>query len=312
VFGSSLDSIDMPTRIFQEEPFTQYTAAVELYTRRSLTEPSDILNAFEGVAGVLQSHMDTSMHFGLPLGLLDSALLWESLQLLRRREGFPSWSWAGWVGEIQWNFPENVGNAQSWIDWHFVDCRNCSAAAKQKQIRIPPPMPFEAIAPAAFSNQSPDRPHALRFTSISIFLKLTAPSTSVKDEISPLRRRRSGPSTLSTTRPAPLDPHLMRTGLSDLNNAWCGSILLDESWKDRIGTIVELVVLSSLDRFTPKETSAWQDYLPDDETIMPVYNVLMIARHDPTVSRVSIGRVLQTSLKSSYAPGPVWKEFLLE
>jgi hypothetical protein len=302
----------MPTRIFQEEPFTQYTAAVELYTRRSLTEPSDILNAFEGVERVLQNHMDTSMHFGLPLELLDSALLWESSQLLRRREGFPSWSWAGWMGEIQWNFSENVGNVQSWIDWHFVDRRKCSVSAEQRRNRIQPPLPFEPIASATFSSQNLDRPHALRFTSISIFLKLSTPSTMVKDELSPLRRRRLEPSTLSTTRPAPLDPHLMRAGLSDLNNAWCGSILLDESWKDRVGTVVELVILSSLDRFAANELYAWQDYLPKGETTMSVYNVLMIARHDSTVSRVSIGRVLQTSLKSSYAPGPVWKELLLE
>jgi hypothetical protein len=302
----------MPTRIFQEEPFTQYTAAVELYTRRSLTEPSDILNAFEGVERVLQNHMDTSMHFGLPLGLLDSALLWESSQLLRRREGFPSWSWAGWLGEIQWDYPENVGNVQSWIDWQFVDRRKCSVSAKRKQNKVPPPMPFEPIEPATFSSQNLDRPHALRFTSISIFLQLSAPSTMVKGELSPLRRRRSGPSTLSTTSPAPLDQRLIRAGLSDINNAWCGSILLDKSWKDRVGTIVELVILSSLDRFAPNELDAWQDYLPKSETIMSVYNVLMIARHDSTVSRVSIGRVLQTSLKSSYPPGPVWKGFLLE
>jgi hypothetical protein len=289
----------------------QYTAAVELYTRRSLTEPSDILNAFEGVERVLQDHMDTSMHFGLPSGLLDSALLWESSQLLRRREGFPSWSWAGWVGEIQWNFTENVGNVQSWIDWHFVDRHGYSVSTKQKQSRVQPPIPFEPIEPATFSSQNLDRPHGLRFSTISIFLKLSKPSTMVKDGLSPLRRRRSGPSTLSTTRPAPLDPHLMRAGLSDRNDSWCGSILLDESWNDRVGNIVEFVILSTLDRFAPNELYAWQDYLPRHETIMSVYNVLLIARHDSTVSRVSIGRVLQTSLKSSYAPGPVWKEFLL-
>jgi hypothetical protein len=218
--------------------------------------------------------------------------------------------WGGGGGaEIQWDFPENGGNVQSWIDWHFVDRRNCT---KQKQNRVPPPMPFKPIEPETFSSQNLDRPHALRFTSILIFLKLSAPSTMVKDELSPLRRRRSGPSALSTTRPAPLDPDLTRAGLSDLNNAWCGSILLDKSWKDRVGTIVELVILSTLDCFVPNELYAWQEHLPKRGTTMSVYNVLMIARHDSTVSRVSIGRVLQTSLKSSYAPGPVWKEFLLE
>ena len=290
----------------------QYKAAVELYTRRFLTKPSDILKAFEGVERVLQSRMGTSMHFGLPLGLLDAALLWESPQRLRRRPGFPSWSWAGWSGEIQWSLPENADGVPSWIDWQRIDHHEFDVSIKQKQDRTHPPIPFRAVEPASWSSHDLDMSQVLRFASISIFLKLSAPSRAVKQELSPLRRRRSGPSTLSTTRPAPLDAHLVRAGLSDVNETWCGSILLDESWTDDIGTVVELVVLSTFDTFTPEELYAWQDHMPQRDTIMSVYNVLMIARRGSTVARIGIGRILRTSLESSYAPGPVWKEFLLE
>jgi hypothetical protein len=27
---------------------------------------------------------------------------------LKRREGFPSWSWTGWIGEIEWEFEEEI------------------------------------------------------------------------------------------------------------------------------------------------------------------------------------------------------------
>jgi len=309
--GWSLDSIDMPTRIFQEKPFMQYTAAVELYTRRFLTEPSDILHAFEGVGRVLQQRMDTSMHFGLPSRLLDSALLWESSQLLRRRPGFPSWSWTGWIGEISWNFPDNEDTLRSWIDWYCVD-RQKSGLIKQRHERVRPPLPLDRIKPTTWQNLNLNISQILRFASISIFFQLSTPTTAITGELSPLRRRRSGPSTLSTTRPAALDTRLIRAGLSDLKGAWCGSVLLEESWRSFVGTIVELVILSGSHCFTPDELHAWQDHLPQPDTPMSVYNVLLIERHDFTVSRVSIGRVLQSSLELSHPPGPVWREYLLE
>src|SRR3954447_1462381 len=75
--GWSLDSIDMPTRIFREKPFVQFTSAVELYTRRELTNPIDILNAFEGVQLVLEKRISAKIFYGVLETMVDSSLIWE-------------------------------------------------------------------------------------------------------------------------------------------------------------------------------------------------------------------------------------------
>ncbi len=42
------------------------------------------------------------MIYGLPSSVFDWSILWESTPRLRRRAEFPSWSWAGWIGGVQW------------------------------------------------------------------------------------------------------------------------------------------------------------------------------------------------------------------
>jgi hypothetical protein len=115
-------------------------ALVEIFVQKTLTFESDILNAFSGILDALQqAHFgrtptdfvcglptfppenDSTKKLPIPLkgGVSTSQaefgqlLLWRPLQKLRRREiredkddlrstitPFPSWSWAGWIGEI--------------------------------------------------------------------------------------------------------------------------------------------------------------------------------------------------------------------
>jgi hypothetical protein len=97
---------------------------IELYSRRTLTYPSDILNALDGL---FSSIAQVSKQFwGIPINAAgyDLCLLKdEELSLLtlhdilaygltwrkdgsmpaKRRAGFPSWSWSGWINPIQWD-----------------------------------------------------------------------------------------------------------------------------------------------------------------------------------------------------------------
>ncbi|KAI1113549.1 heterokaryon incompatibility protein-domain-containing protein [Nemania sp. NC0429] len=83
------------------------------YILRNMTDQSDILKAFTGVLNYLQPRFGPS-HWGLPARLVDSSLSWRftshksrnqwytadefhsTVELPVRREGFPSWTWAGW------------------------------------------------------------------------------------------------------------------------------------------------------------------------------------------------------------------------
>jgi hypothetical protein len=91
-----------------------YEMALDYYTHRHLSYPSDILNAFEGIKAVLCDAMQTDFWQGMPEKIMAQALCWQSQGSFSRRRNmpfgqppseplFPSWSWAGWEGPINLN-----------------------------------------------------------------------------------------------------------------------------------------------------------------------------------------------------------------
>ncbi|ESZ91514.1 hypothetical protein SBOR_8085 [Sclerotinia borealis F-4128] len=116
-----------------------YFRAVETYTTRNLTYPSDTINALSGVLNTQGNAMNCDIFHGLPSAIFDMALLWQPCGKMIRREGFPSWSWAGWQGQVRWygdtmeltsyglyESSEDLEHKkittwlrnQTWIDWH--------------------------------------------------------------------------------------------------------------------------------------------------------------------------------------------------
>ena len=78
--------------------FQRYCHLVTGICSRAMTKPEDILWAFTGIANVFARSMQCQMVWGLPTAFFDCALLFESLTTIRirRRQGFPTWSWTGW------------------------------------------------------------------------------------------------------------------------------------------------------------------------------------------------------------------------
>ncbi|KAF2462036.1 heterokaryon incompatibility protein-domain-containing protein [Lineolata rhizophorae] len=88
------------------DDFKCYSMLVAEYTTKQMRYPSDIVNAFAGIADALASLFGWTFTAALPEELLSLALLWTPLRRLERRETegktFPSWSWAGWIGEVHY------------------------------------------------------------------------------------------------------------------------------------------------------------------------------------------------------------------
>lgn len=314
--GWSLNSIDMPTRIFREKPFWQFTSAIELYTQRELTNSHDILDAFEGVGSVLEKRLNSKLFFGMLEDMMDTSLIWESTKKLKHRTNFSTMSWAGWIGEIQWKFHEM---ADSWIEWHTYQISDeLIPFPPQKRRRISVPVPKSIAAKAAGYSLSlgPTLP-LLYFQTISAQFTLSQPKIISKEMMSPLRKRMTGPSALATARPAPTDPGLIRVGITDKEGQWCGTIDLSVTYKHMVGTPFEFLVMSRLSRFAEQELDVWEGWLPDavEEEIerrdYGVYNVLLVTQRDGVCYREGLGRILASSLIRALEPGPLWKEVVL-
>ena len=318
--GWSLDSIDMPTRIFREKPFVQFTSAVELYTRRELTNPVDILNAFAGVEQVLEKRLDATIYYGLFEPLMDSSLIWESSKKLTRRTNFSSWSWAGWLGEIQWKFTDS---ARSWIQWHHSEDGQDEQHHFPAQVlpRIDPPIPWHKHQRRIGRKVRKDSssPPLLHFDTVIATFSLVHPQSVHKAIISPLRKRLTGPSALSTVRPAAADPGLLRIGIADRNGTWCGTIDLDKKWEMKTGSPLKFLIMSRMSCFAEEEINTWKDspFVPDaaeDEMKRfdyGVYNVMLVSEHKGVYRREGLGRILTSAVATALDPEPCWQDILL-
>lgn len=100
--GWSLDQKEVPGRLFQENPIRQYTKCVQLFTQRQLSFDADILPAFSAIQKVLSLNLNSDFLAGLPTSCFDFGLLWIQKAPLKRIDSYPSWSWCGWQGAIEY------------------------------------------------------------------------------------------------------------------------------------------------------------------------------------------------------------------
>ncbi|KAH6850144.1 heterokaryon incompatibility protein-domain-containing protein [Chaetomium sp. MPI-CAGE-AT-0009] len=76
---------------------------VSHYTERLLSNQDDALAAFSALMTTFADSLGPA-DFGIPRQIFDYAFCWSFAgSYIRRRTGFPSWSWAGWEGNIRFH-----------------------------------------------------------------------------------------------------------------------------------------------------------------------------------------------------------------
>jgi Heterokaryon incompatibility protein (HET) len=84
----------------------QYIALVRDYSRRKLTYSDDAFPAITSLLSVMSASFSGGFISGLPEMFFDEALLWQPREPMQRRltspdrDNPPTWSWAGWEGEL--------------------------------------------------------------------------------------------------------------------------------------------------------------------------------------------------------------------
>ena len=93
---------------FQWPNIRAYLMSVERYSRRDLTVAEDVLNAFAAFVTIQGRTMRGGVFFGMPELFFCAMMLWQPMKSIRRRldkngrasTRFPSWSWVGWIGQV--------------------------------------------------------------------------------------------------------------------------------------------------------------------------------------------------------------------
>ncbi|KAI5928313.1 heterokaryon incompatibility protein-domain-containing protein [Camillea tinctor] len=103
--------------------FAAYVGALTEYTKRAITDPTDKIKAFDGILQLLQRPFKGPFFFGLPASMFDVGLLWVPIgRCVRRKGDFPSWSWAGWDGVVQYDYLEGFSSPTNICECTVSQC----------------------------------------------------------------------------------------------------------------------------------------------------------------------------------------------
>ncbi|KAG4433770.1 hypothetical protein IFR05_010737 [Cadophora sp. M221] len=170
----ALDDLELDPRCSKNAPQFWYNL-VQQYSRRNLTNPTDMLPAILGVAKQIEKYTGLTYVSGLWKEDLPRGLLWAN-DLKRnfgsqrmRGTGAPSWSWASMTGETYW--PRVQRPAHDVIGWAskiigipdvelVLHCRCVRVSLKQS----PPKLPSTYMFSGQYNNNGLDHGWDLKTT----------------------------------------------------------------------------------------------------------------------------------------------------
>lgn len=324
----------LQTNMDPYEAFSEYIFSVEIYSSRDLTFFGDKLDAFEGVSKILGDQMKTPMLLGLPVALIDLALLWEPHDGVTRNEIFPSWTWAGWFGGAYLSGMRGDQSqflvSHTWIEWYhyskdanqFVPLRDSVKGTQasepsmslyyqrynrilgwpdpiRRQLTDLPTTPLLTMPTDPADIQHPAG--ILRFFSITAIFDVRYDKSGRDILLVDRLGRRAGWLAGGT-----LGEH---SGTTDLSGRY-DIILLSERMNG--GQILAPEVeeqedesISDAQQPAPTTPRNWRD--PNLSANWNLYNIMMVSWKDEVAYRVAIGCIYKPSLAYSFSPGPEWQ-----
>lgn len=311
-----------------------YRRAVQTFSSRSMTHEGDVLNAFRGI---LRKVCPGQTLEGLPVPIFDMALLWQPKERLKRRVGFASWSWAGWIGKIHWfdnqcfQSSSEISETQKveawlkencWIVWYSSFGTNArsttyrtegppwlrgfspSAADHDRRFGSLPRSfaPSPDLLPRCLENHKPQLTHIryLQFWTVSVWFTIELDTSTVfKLPGLDLENTENG-----------LRLFLLR----DRNRQTCGWVLLDEGWTEwvtkRKFSLQKFIVLSEGQHSSTENLSngVRPGELASDSQD---FNVMMITGASGIAERAGLGRIIRSALWNACRRDMKWEEIVL-
>ena len=97
-------------------PCNDYETMLMYYTQRALSEQNDALLAMAGIARRVSQKMKCSFFQGVPTAAFDAFVAFSGHRsILRRRKQFPSYTWAGWIGEVDGDTAVEATKMNDWL-----------------------------------------------------------------------------------------------------------------------------------------------------------------------------------------------------
>lgn len=138
-------AIPIRLNVDNQSNWTIYRNIIAEYCKRYLSFETDVLNALAGISSFMSwsIFLDCPLVMGIPFCSIEVGLFWHPSERLRRRTGteFPSWSWAGWVGMVEYPDTMEYDNiferTISHVRWEFES--EAETSQRQEVITCMPP-----------------------------------------------------------------------------------------------------------------------------------------------------------------------------
>lgn len=325
----------------KRRPIQFYMKAVSLYTGRNLTDPTDILKAFGGVAGLIDWYTCAPLYSGLPSSHFDFAMLWRPKEGKGRRSGFPSWSWSGWQHDDDPSigtsalYPADVLEGEltnlnrwlldrTWIEWYIQSPNKKEPSQLWSGYRPLYPERAQRVEGRwrGYDGYGPDQREAFKDTYGRHRRWPTCPRTPFSPTIlsnsSPVLRFYTWKCEFfirhDTGACAPGDG-LARFDVLDQREDWCGTVVVDENFAmandERLCTFL---ALSETRKFTDDECPSWTYPIPKnkEDVEWDLFNVMIVEQvaeeARPVFERRGLGKALKMAFETG---GQDWKEIAL-
>ncbi|KAK1834103.1 heterokaryon incompatibility protein-domain-containing protein [Podospora conica] len=304
----SYDEIVLNGLIDLESPLSIYGDMLAHYSRRSLTNQSDAIRALEGISAYFSDKLGYGMLYGLPVGALDYFILFQGEDLYRRPE-FPSYSWAGWQGDLG-RFRRVADShirpwlkRHTWISWYTINgsSRTTPSIVWKRQNSVPfswegldfgETTTVPSITPPVARNSRNNSVY-LRFWTLSISLSIPRQNRGLGGwyKIHDKDGEECGKINLGAVR-------------DDVSENEATSVFFNDTGP------YEFILLSGIQR----RSSRWYgftDTTPETAGDHELYNVMLLKWDGDVAERRGIGEVWKRGVLNSLDPGPTWKEITL-
>jgi len=299
---------------WKDSPEAEYRTILLYYTPRALTNQADALFAMAGITRRLSNKMRCRFFQGAPAAAFDMFMIFSNpSSIFRRRQGFPSYSWCGWIGQIHFyetNQENNWLAHRTWIIWYKrsssgsvnlvwdIMANETFPIANMKFLGYRQRTPFGTRHSLGFSTSrtTPTQEHdferefpsypILQFWTLAVYFTISD-----------------------------LAVFQASGNIRDKFGNSCGYIEMDgfeETTFFETSALLEFIVLSEREEGEPM-TSWDRDNLYDsaNRSNWKYYNVLLLEWNGGIAERRGLGVICQKAVERSFTPGPIWKEIFL-
>ncbi|KAK3352525.1 heterokaryon incompatibility protein-domain-containing protein [Lasiosphaeria hispida] len=296
-------------------PLYDWANMLSYYTRRTLTNQKDALRAMSGIMRRVSEKLRYPMIQGLPTGAFDRFLLFFG-QNLRRRQGFPSYSWAGWSGEITIKVDSSLDQwlyGSTWIIWYRIRANDKPCPVWEgRRDTIEMPSLDDSLA-----DSDSDTGAANGFESYGIRQPFSCAGLNLRDAPTNVEE----PIVFRHKQPTPGYPILqfwtltvhLRIGEIDVFKA--KGKFFDKSGVERGSVTLDgFEETSFFESEEPFEVLvlSWETYSERKGPENGTFNVMLIEwDSNGLAERRGIGFIDMIAVKRSFQPGPEWKEIAL-